>query len=167
MFWLKQNFIFFVFSSSIACFFLSFCYHILLLPPSPPPFFSSSSLFLWVINCSFFRFLFCLLLSSGALKSRFSFLSASLFFFCLCLFLCFSGLSVVFVSLGFSLPFSPFASLLRRLVFLLGSPVICWRFGFSGISPAHPPSPPPAFATFVFLLLRSPSASFLRFLADT
>ena len=83
----------------------------------------------------------------------------------------FSGMSVVFVSLGFSLPFTPFASLLRRLVFLLGSSVVCWRFAFSGVTLLtilpHPLPPLVAFATFVFLLLWSPSASFLHFLADT
>ena len=177
-------FLFFVFSSSITCFFLYFCYHFLSLPSTsffffllhPPLFlflfsFSLGLIFFSVISFSFFRFLFCLLLSSRALRSSFSFLSASHFFLFLRLFLCFSDLSVVLVSLGFSIPFSPSASLLRQLVFLRFSSVVCWWFPFSGISLLpilpHPLTPLVAFAPFVFLLLRSPSASFLRFLADT
>ena len=196
LFLFLQLFLFFVFSSSIACFFLSFCYHFLLLPllslffllrPPPPPHpvslpllsFSLGFGSLLVLSGSFFRFLFCLLLSSGALRSRFRFFlllfsfSISACFFVFPVGQLFSFLwSVSRFRLSWLLPpFLPFR--FSSSAACIPPQFVCRLLAvrFSGVSllTILPHSLPPlvAFATFVFLLLRSPSASSLRFLAGT
>ena len=156
----------------ISCLFLSLAYS----SSFTPPFFLFLSLFslglvsLSVIICSFFRFPFA---SFCVLVFRFFLLP-----FSFCIFACFYVLPVCqsfFVSLGFSLPFSPSASLLQQLVFLRGSSVVCWWFAFSGISLLtilpNPLPPLVAFAIFVFLSSAPVSLRFLssfpfRFLAS-
>ena len=141
LFLVLQLFLFFVFSSFIACFFLSFCY-----PSSsvnPPLFclfffsFSLGFVSLSVIRCSFFRFLFCLLLSSRALRSSNSFLSLSLLasiFFGLSSFCHFSWLLPSFLPSRFS---SSAACIPPRFVCRLLAVRFRWYL------PAHhPPSPP-------------------------
>ena len=142
------------------------------LPPSLP-FLLLFSLFLWVfvslsvISCSFFRFpfaCFCVL-ELGNLVFR--------FFLALCFCLCSYGLSFVFLSLAFLPSCLPSTSLPLQLVFLrrlYSSAVRLSSAGGSLSLSTYSPSPTPSSAGYLasfFLLLRSLSASFLRFLSDS
>ena len=185
-------FLFSVFSSSITGFSLSFSSHFL--ASSFASLFSCSSLslgFLSLFGFSlfFFRFLFACISVLGlfglALWSRFSVLSPSLFFFSF--FACFSLLPFChsfFGSLGFSLSFSSSVSLRLLLSFFFSfffSPPFLYTSAvqlssasgsLSLVLPSTPPTFPisflrlqPLWSQYFFLLLRSPSASFLRFLS--
>ena len=116
----------------------------------------------------------------------FSFRSASPFFLP---FACFYVLAVCnsfFVSLCFSLLFSPSACIPPRFFYLLLAVCFCWSLPASVYPLPNPTTPPPplpllgaltilAFPLLLpvpcwspfFLLLRTPSASFLRFLSDS